>query len=124
MGNPKPVAGWVKGQSGNPAGRPKLPDTTQRLKEIAKIEAIESLSKVMMMTTADLAKLAQDPKATSVMKLAASLLHKAIKQGCPNRANFIFQYIVGKPESLKDEDLDPALNLLRLAYAREDLDKK
>jgi hypothetical protein len=49
-------------------------------------------------------------------------MHKAIKQGCPIRANFIFQYIVGKPEAIQESNEDFAkVKSFILAYSKEDL---
>jgi hypothetical protein len=118
----RPSGVWVKGQSGNPSGRPKLPDTTQRLREQGKIAAIEALSQVMTMTMADIARVPKDPNASAALVLAASVMHKAIKTGCPVRANFIFQYMVGRPETAQPEQSDaPDQNTIRLAYSRDDL---
>lgn len=119
----KPANAWQKGQSGNPSGRPKLPEQTQRLRELGKIEAIEALSKVMTLTMAQLSMLPKDPTASAAMLLAGSVMHKAIKTGCPIRANFIFQYMVGRPETsqAETEPADPEQNQIRLAYSRDDL---
>jgi hypothetical protein len=122
----RPSGVWVKGQSGNPSGRPKLPDTTQRLREQGKIAAIEALAQVMSMTMKDIASVPKDPNANAALVLAASIMHKAIKTGCPQRAAFIFNYMVGKPESASDgqaqddEDMKQS-NTVRLAYSRDDL---
>lgn len=118
----KPANAWQKGQSGNPSGRPKLPDQTQRLREQGKVEAIEALAKVMSMTLAEISRLPKDPTASAALLLAGSVMHKAIKTGCPVRANFIFQYMVGRPETAQPEVSDsPDLNTIRLAYSRDDL---
>lgn len=119
-----PSTAWPKGQSGNPSGRPRLPDTTARLKEQGKIAAIEALAKVLAMTQAELSRLPKDPSTPAALLLAASVMHKAIKTGCPVRANFIYQYLVGKPETNLPEPPDPQQNRreIRLAYSSEDLE--
>lgn len=120
--NPRPVGSWQKGTSGNPSGRPKLPDTTQRLREQGKIDAIEALAKVMTMTMTELSRLPKDPNASAAMLLAGSVMHKAIKTGCPIRANFIFQYMVGKPETNQPESPDQVDDrTITLAYSRGSL---
>lgn len=115
---------WRKGQSGNPGGRPKLPDATQRLKETARIEAIEAVSQLMTMTRAQIEFHAADPEAPGALALAAGVMKAAIKHGCPHRAQLILSYVIGKPDVMPSDGVaqDPEQNTLRLAYSKSDLD--
>lgn len=122
----KPANAWQKGQSGNPGGRPRLPDATQRLKETAKIQTIEAISKVMGMNRAEIAEVAKDKTAPAALLLAASVVNKAINLGCPHRAQLILSYVVGKPEQYVEAESDELVNRnhITLAYSKADLARK
>jgi hypothetical protein len=47
---------WVKGQSGNPNGRPKLPDEIKEARKISVEKIIEMFSKYLLMTESDFRK--------------------------------------------------------------------
>ena len=58
MANGKKTGGknWVPGQSGNPNGRPKLPDEIKEARKISVEKIIEMFSKYLLMTEEDFKK--------------------------------------------------------------------
>lgn len=119
MSNP---TAWRKGQSGNPGGRPKLPDATQRLREHARIEAIEAVSQLMTMTRAQIEQTAMDMEAPGALALAASVMKTAMKHGCPHRTQLILSYVIGKPDTapIEGQADNPDQNTIRLAYRQDE----
>lgn len=120
----KPASAWQKGQSGNPGGRPKLPDSVQRLKEQGKIAAIEGLSQALLMNSIELDVNESNPDTPAALRIAIALIKKTIKTGCPIRAQLIYQYMIGKPETYTPDPPEPTEaddNTIRLAYSQDDV---
>lgn len=86
------------GKSGNPEGRPKLSEAAQKVRDLAKDEAIKALSACLLMDQEGLDRIDQNLSSTNAMRIMSNLVRKTIEFGCPVRSQFIFNYIVGKPE--------------------------
>lgn len=95
-------------------GRPKLSTHLKELRGEAKNYALETILKTMMMTDAELDKVMRGNEVTKTQRLVASLLEKAIEQGCFMRAQFLFNYILGKPTPMEEQkDVDSNLLLFK-----------
>lgn len=103
---------FQEGKSGNPAGRPKTPDAVKRVKELAKDEALKALSACLLMDAVGLDRIEQNPNSTNAMRIMAALMRKTIEFGCPVRSQFIFNYLVGKPEPYRMNPTDGQPNVI------------
>ena len=111
---------WPKGVSGNPVGRPKLPAEVLELKETAKEEMLRVMAECLLMSRDELFKYL-DPKTlpneSAAKLLAARVLIKAISDGCPIRAQFYMNYILGKPKP--HDEAEVGRKPIRLAYPED-----
>lgn len=111
MAHPNSLANlksWQKGESGNPRGGMSVRAEIKALQTEAKVEVMEVISKTLLMTPAQLKASLEDPSVTMAQHLVASVLSKAIKQGCPMRAQFLMNYVLGRPKTFDPlEDHDP-----------------
>jgi hypothetical protein len=116
---------WKKGQSGNPAGKPKLPEHLRDIQELTADEVNRTIARYTRMSPTDLQAVLDDPKAIVMDKIIAAGMMKAIKDGDYGRFSFLLDRTIGKTvdksevkvESSKDDDLDivPRDILLKLA---------
>jgi len=92
-------------QPGNKAAcnRPKMSSALKELRGDAKHHALECIIKTMMMTQQELSMILMDPQTTNTQRLVASLLDRAIDEGCFMRAQFLFNYILGKPVPMEEQ---------------------
>lgn len=93
------------GQSGNPNGRPVFSPEIRKLRDTARTEVIEALARCMVMDREQLQAASAERHATMAQLLVASVMTKAIKEGCPVRAQFMFNYIVGRPKQAQPHDV-------------------
>lgn len=102
-GNLKP---WGPGQSGNPAGRPAIAPELKELAKSSKQLVLAAISSAMLQTSDELRTTVSDPSATMAQHLVASVLSRAIKDGCPVRAQFLLNYVLGRPGNFDPKDVD------------------
>lgn len=74
---------YVKGQSGNPGGRPRENDEVKAVRNLAKDELVRSLSACLLMDAAGLDRIEASAQSTNAMRVVSSLVRKAVKLGCP-----------------------------------------
>lgn len=102
MGRYDHLVHWKPGQSGNPLGRPAIKPELKKLAREARETALASIEKVMLMTPNQLRESLQNPDAPLVQHLVASVMNKALKEGCPVRAQFLMNYVLGRPQTSAD----------------------
>jgi hypothetical protein len=87
--------------SGNPNGRPKAPKEILELQDTTKLEVIKAINEALILTPDELKRKLADPKATMAQHLVGSILSKAIKEGCFARAQFLVNYVLGRPKTFE-----------------------
>ncbi len=85
---------FVKGQSGNPSGKPKQLLTKDKVKGI--------LGKFADMTRSQLQDIVTDPKSTMLEIIIAAIMVKAAKDGDYGRLSFILDRSIGKIATEED----------------------
>jgi hypothetical protein len=102
MANPNPKVEnlrptrWVKGQSGNPSGKRKLPADLRKVADYTLDEIKRIFAKYGRMTAAELRKAIADPNLDAMHLMIAATYAHAIKTGDYSRAAFLIDRLVGK----------------------------
>jgi hypothetical protein len=86
--NPSPDTRWKKGQSGNPAGRPKGILTVDQIRTV--------VSKYAMLTKLDLTAKLKDPSTPMLEMMVIGVMLKAYSGGDANRFDFLLNRSIGK----------------------------
>jgi hypothetical protein len=87
---------FTKGQSGNPNGGPKLPQSYKRARALTRHELVIVLSKYMNMTAEELKAAHDDPKTTVLEGIVIAVVRAAIIEGCSKRLDFLLDRLIGK----------------------------
>lgn len=84
------------GQSGNPGGRPKLPEDVREARTFNKIECERVLNKFLTWPLEDLAAFVSDKKSPVLEALVARILLEGVKRGDHVRLEWVMQRLIGK----------------------------
>lgn len=85
------------GQSGNPNGRPKLPEDVKSLFELNKIEFARRCNHFLNLSYSQLEEIKNDPNSLVFDLMIASILLKSIQEGDDKRLSFFLDRLIGKP---------------------------
>ena len=88
--------GFGKGHK-HATGRPKLPPDIRAVRNLNRNEAMTALCSVMTMTYAQLEAQRESPSSTAAELIAARICLAAIDDGCYFSAQFLMNYVIGKP---------------------------
>lgn len=84
------------GQSGNPSGKPKMPEELQKANKLSAKKFIEYVNRYINMDREDIKEDMKRPEATMLELLVAGMISRAVSQQDPVRANFILDRTIGK----------------------------
>lgn len=88
--------GFKPGQTGNAAGRPKMPEELQKANKLSAKKFIEYVNKYINMNQESLKEDLKRPQATMLELLVGGMIARAVKDQDPARANFILDRTIGK----------------------------
>lgn len=84
------------GKSGNPRGRPCLPDDLHLISKITKTQVEGILSKYLAMSAEDLEIESQRKDIPAIEAMTAGIAHRAVVNGDTLRADFLLNRLIGK----------------------------
>lgn len=87
---------FKKGQSGNPGGRPHIPDDIRKARKENQISVARALNKFMYLSLDELDLVIKDQKTEVLDMLIARIISKCMKEGDYMRFNFILDRMIGK----------------------------
>jgi len=91
-----PKHAFKPGQSGNPKGRPKLPEDVLESRKQNTVSVARILNKFMNMNIEELKLLMNDKKTQNLELMIGRIIIEAIKTGDYTRLNFILDRSIGK----------------------------
>lgn len=100
---------WVKGESGNPKGRPKIPPEIKAMRQLTNLEFSRLANKFLCMTKDEIQECIKDPRASVLELMIASIISKGLSQGDQIRLNALLERIIGKVPTPVVNQIDPAL---------------
>lgn len=107
--NPKP---WIKGQSGNPNGRPRKIVNVLGKFGYKKGEINETISTMMTLTMEELKDIYQDKNSTILEKTIASALKKGIEKGDLGGIETLLNRVYGRAKLEVDVNMDSPIQII------------
>lgn len=95
MANPNPPNQFEPGKSGNPGGRPTLPEDIKAARKLNKVELERILNEYVHMSLAEIQRRASNPQTSALEVLVAKILAEGIKRGDEKRLGFLLDRLVG-----------------------------
>lgn len=94
------------GVSGNPGGRPKLPDDIKEARAMNQVEVARTLDRFLNLTREQLRARLADSSASALDHLIGSIIVKGIHHGDQRRLDFLLDRIIGKVPTQVDARLE------------------
>ena len=89
---------FVKGQSGNPAGRPRKYTTLLKAQGYKMSEINDTIQNILSMTVEELTEVWNNPKATVLEKTVANAIKKGIQKGSLYSMETLLSRVYGQPK--------------------------
>lgn len=100
---------FKKGQSGNPNGRPKLPEELRLIKKMTPSFVRNVISKVSRMNQEQIAEVIHEPDTSILEATIMKIYLKAMTEGDYLRLNFLLDRSIGKVKEELDVSLQPVV---------------
>lgn len=95
-GTPPEHSKWKPGQSGNPSGRPKIPEHLRGVMELTVDELKRTIAKHFRMEKSEIDRVLDNPRSIALDLVIASAIAKAINDGDVHKAEYLFLRSLGK----------------------------
>lgn len=110
------------GESGNPDGRPPLPEDLKAARKLNKTELERILNEYIHMSLTEIQRRAGHPETSALEVLVAKVLAEGIKRGDEKRLGFLLDRLVGPVKrSVSVEGGEDGTNPIRLARSDDEI---
>lgn len=115
---------FKKGVSGNPNGRPRLPDEIKEARALTQSALHKTINELIHCSRDELALKLKDPQTTMLQLMIGSIISQATQKGDQLRLNFVLDRLIGKVK--EDINLSGGVhfNLVERAKELESLDDR
>lgn len=110
------------GQSGNPNGRPPIPEDIKSARQLNQVEFERTVNSLMEKNKEQLTAILKDPKTPALVMLVARIVRTAMWSADTKRLDFLLNRMVGKPrtqEPLKPGGSQDVLTFIDLVIQAE-----
>lgn len=114
---------FKKGQSGNPAGRPRKFVSALKEQGYKPSEVNDAIQVLMSMTIDELKEVYNNPQATVLEKTIASAIRKSIEKGSLYSIETLLTRVYGKPKEQVDLNASGGLQI-QVVYKDDNLEEK
>src|SRR5687768_16998427 len=87
---------YKPGQSGNPGGRPRLPEDIKEARQLNRVEFERVANKFLYMTAVEIQAAVRAPETTGLELMVGSIIAKGIKNGDHQRLSFVLDRLIGR----------------------------
>lgn len=87
---------WKKGQSGNPKGRPPIPEDVRAARKLTQVEFERICANLFNTSTKRLGEICRDPQTPVLTALIARILEKGIAESSRVELNYFIERFLGK----------------------------
>lgn len=107
------MAKFKKGESGNPGGRPRLPDDLKTIQQLTADEYNRRIAKHLRMDRTELDAVLNNPATIIFDLIIAKTLQKSAEHGDINKAEYLFSRTLGKPKETMEVMQPPPMVIER-----------
>ena len=94
--DPPKATRFKPGQSGNPGGKPKVPDDIRKARTLNQIELERTVNRYLYMDRAQVQEAIKNPETPMIELMVASIMAQAAQKGDERRLEFILQRMIGR----------------------------
>lgn len=99
---------WQPGQSGNPSGRPRIPEAYRAVQSLSQIEACKRISRYARMSPEQIEVAKSLPTTDLLDRCIISIFEKCMQYGDNTRLQFLLDRAIGKAPQLNETDEEKA----------------
>jgi hypothetical protein len=110
------------GVSGNPNGRPKVPEEIKMARALNKLELERILNEFIYMTPDEMTTKIESGSATAIEAMVGAIILAAVKHGDQARLNFILDRLIGKVKEAID--ISGQITLEKLVAGTKDIESE
>jgi len=111
---------WKPGESGNPSGRPPLPEHLKGVKKMNKHQFESILNKYIHLSLNELIELLKGGDLPAIEAMVVKVLTEAVRKGDEKRLNFVLDRLIGKVQENFKVEGDPYANLMKIISDRKE----